>query len=174
MKPESKTFAIILGYCSVLWLTNWSFTHEYARKVGLLSSGLDLRGLGAVVGLIATVVLSVRIWRLARILFDARVRIPKSVQLWGPWSRMWLLLPIAFHVTHHSNGTASDGAGIQSVFEYGGGASGLSILFSAIAIVLFQLLVSLEAFNPDNQQSKEGDDGNPQRILPHPFQSATG
>ena len=169
MKPETKTFTIILGYCSVLWATNWSFTYAYARKVGLLSSGLDLRGLGAVVGLLATVVLAVRFWRVTRILFDAGVRIPKSIRLWGPSSRLWLLLPLAFRVTHYSGGTADDGAGIQTVFEYGGGASGVSILFSATAILLFQLLVSLEAFNPENQQSDEFGEGAPQRILPPPF-----
>ena len=155
MKPETKTFAIILAYCVILWLTNWSLSHEYSREAGLTSSGLDIRGLGALVGLVAAVVLARRVWRVSRILLATGVRVPMSIRLWGSWSYLWLLVPLAFGVTHHSSGTADDGASVHTILEYGGGASWASILFSAIAIMLFQLLVRLEAFNPENRAAEQ-------------------
>jgi hypothetical protein len=153
MKPETKTFATIFGYCAILWMTNWSLSHEYARQFGVTASSLDMRGFGALLGLGASLVLARRIWRVARILFDARVRIPSSIRLWGSWSYLWLLLPLAFGTLHHSSGTAEDGARIDTVFEYGG--SWAVPLFSGIAIMLFQLLSRLEAFNPENEEAEQ-------------------
>jgi len=158
MKPESKTFTIIFGYCSVLWLTNWSLSHEYAREVGLTESHIDLRGLGALLGLVASIILARRIWVVARILFDGQVRIPKSTRLWGAWSYLALLLPLAFGMTHNSSGSAEDGVFIKTVFEYGG--SWASALSSGIAIMLFQLLIRLESFNPENNEA-QARPGNP-------------
>ena len=155
MKPESKTFAIIFGYCSILWLTNWSLTHEYAREVGLKSSSLDMRNLGALLGLVISIILARRIWRITRALLAAGIRIPRSVRMWGSWRYLWLLLPLAFGTTYHSSGAAEDGAGIQTVFEYGGGGAWTSALFSAISIMLLQLLIRLEAFNPENGQAEQ-------------------
>lgn len=156
MKAETKTYTIILGYCVVLWLTNWSLNHDYSREVGLTSSGIDIRGLGAFVGLVAAVILARRVWRVSRILLAAGIQIPMTTRLWGSWSYLWLLVPLAFGLTHHSSGTAKDGANIHTIFEYGGGASWASILFSAIAIMLFQLLIRLESFNPENQEAEQG------------------
>jgi len=161
MKADNTTFSYIFVYCLVLWLTNWSLNHEYSRTVGITSSGLDARGLGALVGLVATVVLARRVWRVSRILLAAGVRVPMSIRLWGSWSCLWLLVPLAFGVTHHSSGTAHDGASVHTIFKYGGGLSWASILFSAIAIMLFQLLVRLEAFNPENQKAEQDDGRQP-------------
>ena len=163
MKPDSKTFVVILAYCAVLWLTNWSLSHEYAREVGMTSSTLDMRVLGALIGFVATFVLSRRIWRITRAFLDVGVRIPKSVRLWGSWNYLFLLLPLAIRITYHTSGTADDGAGVQTVIEYGGGASWASALFSAIAIMLFQLLAKIESFNPDNEEAKQA---SPDRPLP--------
>jgi hypothetical protein len=74
-----------------------------------------------------------------------------TIRLWGSWSYLWLLLPLAFGTTYHSSGTAEDGAAIKTVFEYGG--TWASPLFSGLAIMLFQLLIRLEAFNPENRQA---------------------
>jgi len=154
MKSETKIFTIILGYCLILWLTNWSLSHDYSRESGVTSSTIDLRGLGTLFGLVASVLLARRIWRVTRELLDARIRIPKSICLWGSWHCLLLLLPLTFGITHYSSGTAADKASIQTVFEYGGGSSWISIFFSGAAIMLFQLLVRLEAFSPGNRNAK--------------------
>jgi hypothetical protein len=152
MKPETKTFAIIFGYCLVLWMTNWTVSHSYARDVGLTESSLDMRGLGAIIGVVASIILTRRIWRVTRILFDEGVRIPSSMRLWGSWHYLLLVLPLAYGVTYHSSGIDDDGAAIKTVFEYGGFWA--SPLFSGLAIMLFQLLIRLEAFNLDNSPSR--------------------
>lgn len=154
MKPDTKTFAIIFGYCSVLWLTNWSLSHSYAREVGLTESSLDMRGLGPLFGVSASIILARRIWRVTRILLDTGVRIPSSIRLWDSWHYLWLVLPLAFGMTHHSSGLADDGATIKTVFEYGG--SWASPLFSGLAILLFHLLIRLEGFNPENKKAEPG------------------
>lgn len=154
MKSETKIFAIIAGYCVILWLTNWSLSHEYDRERGLTSSDVDLRGLGALLGVVASVILGRRIWQVFRELLEAGIRIPRSIRLWGSWSMLWLLAPMAFGTSYHSSSIASDGADIQTVFEYGGGSSWISILSSAVAIMLFQLLVRLEALPLTTKQNK--------------------
>ncbi len=156
MKPESKVFSIVLGYCVVLWLTNWSLSHEYQRKIGLTSCSIDLRLLGALFGIVASVVLTRRICEVVRILLNAGIRIPTSVRLWGSWSTLWLLSPLILGLTHHGFHVTSDGVDVRTVFIYGGGPSLASIAFSGIAIMLFQLLVRLEAFNPNNKAEQTG------------------
>jgi hypothetical protein len=163
MKPENKTFAIIAGYCAILWATNWSLSHDYAREHGLTASSIDMRNLGALVGLVASYVLARRIWRVSRIIFNTRVGIPKSVRLWGSWSYLLLLLPLGFGVTNHSAGTAEDGTNVTTIFEYGG--SWAAAFFSAIAIMLFQLLVNLEAFNPENKEAEQVADGDAEEAV---------
>ena len=153
MKPESKVFVIIFGYCVILWATNWSLSHEYSREVGLTAASIDMRGLGALIGLIASIILGRRIWRVVRALFDMQVRIPMTRRLWSSWGYLWLLLPLTFGKVTHSYGTTEDGAAIKTIFEYGG--SWASPLFSGLAIMLFQLLIRLEAFNPINKSKKQ-------------------
>ncbi|MEK7950040.1 hypothetical protein [Luteolibacter soli] len=157
MKPETKVVAIIFGYCAILWVTNWSLSHEYAREVGHTASSLDLRGLGALFGFVSSIVLARRIWQVWRVILDARVRVPKSARLWGDWGYLWLLLPLLIHTDFHSNGSAEDGADVHTVFEYGSSAA--SFLLSGLAIMLFQLLVRLEAFNPENRNAEQAETG---------------
>lgn len=157
MKTGTKVFATIFGYCVVLWLTNWSISREFAREVGLTSSALDLRGLGAGFGGFASIVLFRRIWRVSRALLDARIRIPKSERLWGDWRYLWLLTPLLFQVTHHSSGTEMDGASVHTVFKYGEAPA--SFLLSGLAIMLFQLLVKLEEFDPENRNAGQATAG---------------
>ncbi|RYG23087.1 hypothetical protein EON82_15110 [bacterium] len=68
-----------------------------------------------------------------------------------------LLLPLLIQTSYHSNGTAKDGASVHSVFQYGGSAA--PILLSGLAIMLFQLLVRLEAFNPENSSAEQTSEG---------------
>ena len=99
MKAENRIFTIILGYCAILWLANWSLSPEYAREVGLKASGLDMRGLGALTGLVASVVLARRIWQVTRAILDARIRISRSIRLWGVMELP--LAALAAGIGHH-------------------------------------------------------------------------
>jgi len=149
MKSEKKTFIIIFLYCLVLWLTNWSMNREFSREKEIyFESNLDLRGLGILLGGIASIILARRIWLTARMLWATGIEIPIKTRLWGSWSYLGLLVPLAFGATHHSSGTAEGGANLHTVFEYGGGTSLGSILSSAIAIMLYQLLTRLKSFTP--------------------------
>jgi len=150
MKPENKIFACILAYCALLWIMNWSLVLRYERDLGVTTSGLDLRGAAALIGLVAAVILARRVWRVSRAILQAGIRIPRSVRLWGSWSYLSLLLPLTFGTSYQSSGLAADGAPVQTLFEYGGGFAWASLLFSATAIMLFQLLIRLESFNPES------------------------
>lgn len=151
MKAETKVFAVILGYSAFLWLTNWSLSREYERESETISSAIDLRGLGILFGLVISAFLVRPIWRLVREFLDSRLRIPKSIPLFGSWFYLLLLLPLGFGFDHSWTRHADDGAAVHSDFAYGGGDTRVfSILFSGLAIMLFQLLVRLEACSPDN------------------------
>ncbi len=146
MKPESKMFALILGYCSIMWLTNWSVSHKNEGASGGSFSVLDLRIYGVLFGVFAVLVLFRRIWRIVRELLDARIRIPRTARLRGTWHYLWFLWPLAPGFTRFSWGLADDGTPIETIFEYGGGISWVSILCTALVVMLFQFLVNLEAF----------------------------
>ncbi|MEM7015434.1 MAG: hypothetical protein AAF585_28580 [Verrucomicrobiota bacterium] len=151
MNPHRLTFSIIGVYCVSLWVTNWSWVREYDRETGVTGFVIDLRGTGAVVGFLCSIFLIRRVWQVMRLILDAGARIPSSERLWGRWRYLLLLFPLAWQADYASSGQSKDGADFQSVVEYGGGPSGASILLSAIAIMLFQFLVRLESFNPENQ-----------------------
>ena len=119
--------------------------------------------LGAFTGFVGSFVLVRRVWRVLRIILDAGIRIPNSTRLWGSWSYLVLLLPLVYRMTQHSSGLAEDGAHIDTVFEYG--ATWASVLLSAVAIMLFQLLIRLEALNPKTQMQNKASHHNP---LPAP------
>jgi len=150
MKPVAKANLIIVCYCVFLWLTNWTLTHTYDRKAGLTSDSHDYRPLGVLIGVVMSYVLARRIWRLFRDLLDQRIRIPSGRRIWGSWTVLILLLPMFWSYRTEGAGTADDGAAMTTIFEYGGGASIYSVLFSALAIMLFQTLVNMEAYCSEN------------------------
>ena len=137
MNPKEKTLLYIVGYCAILWLTNWTWTHY---------GTLELRGLGALFGIIISIVLTRKIWCQIRSLLAQGITIPRELRLWGDWRYLLLLFPLAVGYTYQASGTANDGTAIHTVFQYGGAPSGYSILFSALAIMLFQTLVNLNTF----------------------------
>lgn len=60
--------------------------------------------------------------------------------------------PAAFDYKSRSHGIADDGSSITRVFEYGGGPSDYTILFTGIGIMLFQLLDKLETLSHGNEE----------------------
>lgn len=143
---NTTTHWIILAYCAVLWLTNWSWSTEYDRDIGLTHSSIDLRGLGAIVGAMITAVCVRRAWKLVRELLDLGVRIPKKQRLLGDWGMLWYLIPLGIGVGSQSHSTEIAGVLTTSEFQYGGSMGSIySLILSAFAIMLFQTVVNLEA-----------------------------
>jgi len=164
MKPETKLQVYIFCYALILWMTNWSLAHTYDRTTGLASTSRNMQGFGILFSLIVVYILAKRVWKILRVLLDRRIRVPRSLKLWGDWKPLLLLLPLFIGITHHSHGIADDGAAIHTVFEYGGDSSIALFFFGAVAIMLFQLLVRLESFDPDHQ----GESGRREILTPAP------
>ena len=131
LSPETKTFAYICGFSMFLWLTNWSYTNEKEQSLTVV----DLRGLGALLGLVASVILLRRAWSLLREFLNVGIVVSKTMRLCGFWSALWLLLPLLFSYTEKLG---------NETYQYGGGTLWVSFLFSATAIMSFQLVVNLE------------------------------
>lgn len=146
MKHEIKIKLYIVIYCALMWLTNWSISHDYDRTEGSIHDSMDYRVIGSIIGLIATYILARKAWRLIRYVMAFHIRIPLGQQLWGSWGILLLLLPICFSHERVSSGIADDGASVRTVFSYGGESSLVLIIFSASAVMLFQLVVYLESF----------------------------
>ncbi|GAA5504868.1 hypothetical protein [Novipirellula caenicola] len=137
---------IILAYCFVLWLTNWSWSTDYDRDIGLTHSSIDLRGLGAILGMLVTVICVRRVWMLFREILDLSVRIPRQRRLLGDWGMLWYLVPLIISFGSQSHSTSIDGVLATSKFQYGGDVASIySLVLSASAIMLFQTVVNLEA-----------------------------
>jgi hypothetical protein len=147
MKPQAKLNLVVVGYCVILWLTNWSYVHTYDRDEGLTSSFGDYRALGVLMGVIASFILARRIWRVFRDYLARGIRIDPDVRIWSGWTMLILLMPLFFGYSSHSIGVADDGASMTSDFEYGGDISLYSAAFSGLAIMLFQALVTLESYD---------------------------
>ena len=143
---NTTTHWIILAYCFALWLTNWRWSTNYDRDIGLTHSSIDLRGFGAVVGALVTVICVRRAWKLLREMLDLGVRIPRQLRLLGDWGMLWYLIPLGIGFRSQSHSTEIDGVLALSEFQYGGSvASVCSLVLSASAIMLFQTVVNLEA-----------------------------
>jgi len=149
MSPDKKTNSIILGYCLVLWITNWSLRWENSPKSNPTEWSIEMNALGAILGFIGSVVFARRIWRLIRVFLDKQVRIPLSFPLWTNWQSLGLLIPLFFGMTYHFSGTPVEGEASKMIFTYGD--SWASPLCSGIAIMLFQLLIRLEAYLQKSQ-----------------------
>jgi len=149
MKPEAKLNLIVLGYCVFLWLSNWSLSHTYYRKGGVVASSIDFRPVGLLLGVIASYILARRIWRVVRSYLDRGIRIRSEMRIWGGWTMLLLLMPLCFGYSSQSNGFADDGVPMTTIFEYGGTISLYSAVFSGFVIMLFLALVRLESFNPE-------------------------
>lgn len=145
MGPKSSTLIVVC--CTLLLLTNWSFSHGHMRE-GVFTPFLqiDLRGLGAGLGSVACIFLVLKIWRLVRILLDERVRISREIRLWKPSKFFWLLVPMGFGFTYSWHDSSDLEGRLFSTFEYSGSDSWISIVVSAVAIVLFQLHEQLRSF----------------------------
>lgn len=153
MKPSTKLQLVIAAYSTALWVTNWRVSTSYDREIGLIRSGIDLRGFGALIGALVTLVCLRRLWQLLRELLGLGVRIPASTRVWGDWRMLWFLVPLAFGISNRSSSLADDGSLMTTVFQYGGSPSYVSIVLSASAIMLFQTVVNLESLHPSNGQS---------------------
>jgi len=138
MNPKSK----IIQYCIFLWLTNWSLFNG-AEEV---ETTLDLRALAIIASFIAVVCLGGKIWKILRTLLDRSSHIPLGVRLCGRWSYLLLLAPLALTMGRDFRGVAEDGSATYTSFLYGGGLSHVTIILSAIVIMLYQLLIILESY----------------------------
>ena len=148
MKPNPRIHLIVAVYCATLWATNWCLSTSYDREAGTTYSSVDLRGLGAVVGGIVTVVCGRRLWKLLRELLEIGVRIPAQIRIRGQWRLLLYLAPLEFVLTNSESSIANDGALVSTVFQYGGEPALLSILLAGSAIMLFQTVVNLESLHP--------------------------
>ena len=143
---NTPTHWILLAYCVVLWLTNWSWSTEYESKIGVAHTSIDLRWLGAILGGIVTVICIRRAWRLIRELMDLGVRVPREQRLVGNWGMLWYLIPLGIRVVPQWHSTVIEGVVRTSEFQYGGSMASLySLVLSASAIMLFQTVVNLES-----------------------------
>ena len=154
MERQTKIQLAVIAYCAFLWFTNWRVSTSYDRDIGLTNTELDLRVLGFLFGGIATIVYTRRLWKLTRDLLSLGARIPKEQRIIGQLHLLWLLTPLAFGFDNHWATVAGDGAIAETVFEYGGDLSVLSIILSASAIMLFQTIINLESFHPDAGHNK--------------------
>ncbi|MCH8475714.1 MAG: hypothetical protein LAT55_10855 [Opitutales bacterium] len=152
MKSPGKTFYVILGYCAFLWVTNWSLSHTYDRDLGLIASSLDLRGLGAFLGIALSLFYLRQIWKTLRIFLDKQIRIPQTARLYGSWAYLLLLFPLAINTRHIFHRTTGDGTTTTTVFEYGGGPSIASVLLSAMAIMLYQTHLTLKSHQTEKPE----------------------
>ena len=150
MNPHKKILLCVSAYCILLWLTNWSSSTVYDRDQGLTAESLDMRGAGITLGIIFSIVFLRRIYLVMRILMESSVRIPKDLKFLSGWSYLALLLPLLYGYSHHKDSIV-EGVKATTIFQYGGDLSAFSLLFSGIAIMLFQFLVRLESFNPENR-----------------------
>ena len=150
MNPHKKILLCVTAYCVLLWLTNWSTSTVYDHDQGLTSESLDMRGAGIIIGVIFSIVFLRRIYLIMRILMESSVRIPREIKFLSGWSYLGLLLPLLYGYSSYKDSMV-DGVKATTIFQYGGDFSGFSLLFSGIAIMLFQFLVKLESFNPENR-----------------------
>ncbi len=150
MNPHKKILLCVTIYCVFLWLTNWSTSTVYDREQGLIEEYLDMRGAGIFLGVVFSVVFLRRIYLTMRILMESPVSVPKDIKFFSGWSYLGLLLPLLYGYSSHKDSMVG-GVKATTIFQYGGDFSAFSLLFSGIAIMLFQFLVRLESFNPENR-----------------------
>ena len=148
MKAKKKVSRSIVAYCAFLWLTNWSTnTYTSSEKIQRLSSSsVDFRGLGVLIGVVASVVLLWRLCKIVRQLLAEGPVVPKSVKIWGRWSYLWLLAPLFFGLTYSFVDEQGAGWFTKTTFQYGGGISIWSFVCSGFAIMLYQLVTNVEGF----------------------------
>jgi ABC-type amino acid transport system permease subunit len=101
-------------------------------------------GLGAIVSCIILIILLVKTWKLIRFLLDKGIKIPRKIPLWGYKIYLILLIPLMLRFATTSSYTNHDGSTYTHTFQYGGNMSSYTILYTAIAIMLYQLHANLK------------------------------
>lgn len=148
MNSEKKVLLTILIYCAILWFTNWSLVYTDPAKHDMVMSSLGFKGLGVGLGLFTSTFLTYSIWLKIRQLLSLQATIPTSVQLGGKWRYLLFLSPLLFNYRSYTDSLGENGALLHRDFVYGSSTTIYSLLFSALAIMLFQTLVKLESFSP--------------------------
>ena len=156
MKSTIMTPVIIVSYCVILYLTNLTLEHQAIRQIGITASSYKLRTWAAMFGIMASLTLAQRVWELLRSFLDEEIRIPRKVRLWRHWQYLLLLLPLGYGFDKQYSTVAEDGTIVTTIFTYGGSDSVLLILFSALPIMLFQILARLEFFYLQHRSEQTG------------------
>ncbi len=138
-----KISIIISCYCAILWLTNWSLTYEYNRESGLKSSSISPIGFGVIVSFVMVIILLIAIWKQIRVLLESEIMIPRNIRLFGYKIYCFLLIPLAFRIQEAYPIIDTDGTKGTKFYSYGGEISSYTIVWTAIAIMLFQLYINL-------------------------------
>jgi hypothetical protein len=120
-----------------LWIlvalaTSW----RYASATTIL----DLRPMGAILTLIACIILVAQIWRSLRNLLDRGVTIPRHQKLIGHWFSLLMFLPFCFQFRMGASKAES------FTFYYGGGITGITAVAGGLAIFLYETRQNIEYF----------------------------
>ncbi|EMI47487.1 membrane protein [Rhodopirellula sp. SWK7] len=145
LATELKVAIITQGYAALICVTCWRYETTWDHDVGLQLSAFDLRGAGALIGGVISVVCLKRIWSLSRRLLSCGVTVPSGHRIWGRFSSLLFLLPllVGFSI---NDGEIVEGDILQmTTVTYGGGPALLSATLSALAVLAFQAVVELES-----------------------------
>ncbi|KLU05431.1 hypothetical protein RISK_002538 [Rhodopirellula islandica] len=147
LTTELKVAAITQGYAALACVTCWRYETTWDRDVGVTLSAIDLRGAGALIGGVVSIVCLKRIWSLVRNLLSRGAVVPSEHRIWGRLSSLVFLLPmlVGFSFNH---GEIVDSSVLQmTTVTYGGGPAVISAALSALAVLAFQAVVELESLS---------------------------